>query len=64
MKHLRILSAHRPAKAAYWQEVVCSMAVMINAIMGFTGGSIPFVLYIEEKCDIPVPNDGGGESTS
>ena len=64
MKHTRPISSQVPAKAAYWQELVCSLSVMVNAVMAFTGGSVPFVLYIEDKCDIPVPGSGETDSTA
>lgn len=60
MKHLARISVGTPKRAEQWQEIICSVAVAFNAIMGFFGGESPLGLYIEDKCDIPVPNDTTG----
>lgn len=48
--------------AEYWQEVVCTVAVTVNALMKAFGGSAPFFQFVEEKCDIPVPQTGDDTS--
>ncbi len=58
MKHVRIISSARLAPAALWQEIVCTVAQGINTFLGFLGGSLPVTTYVEDKCDIPVPNEG------
>lgn len=56
MKHLARMTVTTPKPAAEWQEILCSVAVAFNAIMGFFGGASPLGLYIEDKCNIPQPN--------
>ena len=48
-----------PVPSAEWQEFVCAFAVAINSLLSFFGGASPLTLYVEDKCDIPQPNDGG-----
>lgn len=68
MKHIRSISCRRPCGAAVWQDVVCKTAVGLNTFFTFLGGSSPFLMYLEDKCDLPQPNDttdgGTGEETA
>ena len=57
MKHFAQITRSAPAKPAAWQEFVCAFAVALNSLMSFFGGSSPITLYVEDKCDIPVPNE-------
>ncbi len=64
MKHVRSITRGAPAPADLWQEVVCSIFVGVNLLLGLMGGSSPFGLFIEDKCNIPVPNDSSGDTTT
>ena len=55
MKHIVALSVKQPAKAALWQEVVCSVAVALQSLFNFAGGGFPFTDFIVDKCDLPQP---------
>lgn len=57
MKHIVRISKTMPSKGNQAQDAICMLAVIINGIMAATGGSIPFFIYLEEKCDLPVPAD-------
>ena len=36
---------------------MCQVAVGLNAFLDFLGGSSPLLLFVEDKCDLPQPND-------
>jgi len=62
LKHVAHITRNAPAKSADWQEFVCAFTVALNALLSFFGGSSPLALYIEDKCDIPQPNDQAGDT--
>jgi hypothetical protein len=51
MKHIKIVSKRAPAKAAVWQEVLCEVAGVVVGLLGAKGGSVPFLTYLDEKCE-------------
>lgn len=58
MKHIRRITSEIPQRGNQWQELVCVLAVAINALLSFMGGEAPVFQFIEDKCDIPEPNSG------
>lgn len=56
MKHVQTISCKQPQKAAGWQDVLCELAPLLNAVLGAFGGSSPLLGYVDEKCEIPTPN--------
>lgn len=56
MKHIRLLGQSRPTRAAAWQDIVCEIASVINAVVAAFGGASPIAIYVDEKCAIPDPN--------
>ncbi len=50
MKHIRQVSKGSPAKAAVWQDVLCQLAGVVVGLLGAKGGSVPFLTYLDEKC--------------
>ncbi len=64
MKHFRVISNRAPRTAALWQEIVCQVAVGLNIFLEFLGGSSPILLFVEDKCDLPQPNDGTDDTTT
>lgn len=61
MKHMTKVTQSPVAKAGGWQDNVCIIAQTLNAILGFFGGSSPILMYVDDKCAIPAPNDTVGE---
>ncbi|MBI2431709.1 MAG: hypothetical protein HYV26_02430 [Candidatus Hydrogenedentes bacterium] len=59
MKHLTRISKQGPAQAATWQDSVCLVVTMLAEVLGFLGGESPILLYLDDKCTIPQPNDTG-----
>lgn len=57
MKHVTAVTKH-PATAAVWQDVICYSTHAIASIVEAKGGMSPFVTYLDEKCDLPDPNQG------
>lgn len=55
MKHVAAVTK-RPAAAAVWQDVICYSTSAIASIVEAKGGVSPFVTYLDEKCDLPDPN--------
>lgn len=53
MKHIARISQIRPAQANEFQDVFCKMSQVIYDVFGATGGSLPILSYIVEKCDLP-----------
>ncbi|HPO15367.1 MAG TPA: hypothetical protein PLI09_18130 [Candidatus Hydrogenedentes bacterium] len=57
MVHIKRLSSGTPKQGNAWQEFMCAFAVAINALLSAMGGSSPVFVFVEDKCDIPQPND-------
>ena len=57
MKHVCTVSKGMPADAAVWQEIICLAANAISGIVGSKGGASPIVAWVDEKCDLPTPNE-------
>lgn len=57
MKHISKLSQPSLNKAGEWEDFICVVVQTANTILGFFGGSSPFLLFIDSKCAIPTPND-------
>jgi len=55
VKHILVVSKKGPEEAAVWQEAICQFATMMTALTEFKGGSVPFLSYIVDKCDLPDP---------
>lgn len=50
MKHIRHVTKRGPAKAAVWQDVLCEVAGVVVGLLESKGGSVPFLTYLDEKC--------------
>ncbi|MBI2421604.1 MAG: hypothetical protein HYV27_02160 [Candidatus Hydrogenedentes bacterium] len=59
MKHVHPITRCGAGRADAFQDLICIVFTTFNALLGSFGGSSPFGGFIEEKCTIPVPNDGG-----
>jgi len=57
LKHIQRLSSGMPKRGNEWQEFLCTFAVAMNALLKALGGASPVFVFVEEKCDIPVPNN-------
>ena len=57
MKHIRLVSRTMPRGADVWQDIVCSLAHTVNLLAQSKGGTSPIAAAIDDKCDIPVPNE-------
>lgn len=55
MKHIASISQTRPAKANEFQDIFCKFSQVIYDVFGATGGSLPILSYIVDKCDLPTP---------
>lgn len=56
MKHISMVTKMQPAKANDFQYIVCKVADVVNDVLGASGGNIPFLGYIVDKCDLPENN--------
>jgi hypothetical protein len=50
MKHIKQISKRVPARANTWQDFLCALAGVAASLLTVKGGSLPFVSYIDEKC--------------
>ena len=50
MKHIKQVSRRVPAKAAVWQDILCEVAGVVVGLLDSKGGSVPFLTYLDEKC--------------
>ena len=57
MKHIVVVSKKVPGEAALWQEAICQSAHIMAAVLEGKGGLVPGLIYIDTKCDLPVPNE-------
>ena len=62
MKHIKLISDRSPDSAAAWQDAVCAMADVLNAVIQAFGGSSPFVSFVDQKCAFPTPDDPGDDT--
>ena len=46
-----------PRGADVWQDIVCSLAHTLNLLAQSKGGTSPIAAAIDDKCDIPEPNE-------
>ncbi|GMV94618.1 MAG: hypothetical protein KJ060_03590 [Candidatus Hydrogenedentes bacterium] len=51
MKHIKRVTKGTPAKAAVWQDVLCEVAGVVVGLLESKGGSVPFLTYLDEKCE-------------
>ena len=56
MKHVKKLSQARPVQAAAWQDILCELASVLNAVIAAFGGASPIAAYVDDKCALPTPN--------
>ena len=64
VRHLTRITQIQPVRADAVQEFICFTAQAINAFLTIIGGTLPFTTYIEQKCDIPTPNNPGTDTTT
>jgi hypothetical protein len=62
LKHLKHVSTTAPKQAAEYQDLICVGAAALAAFLGFLGGESPAILFIDDKCAIPAPNEGGSDN--
>ncbi len=55
MKHIFCISSAVPMKAADAQDLICQVAHEVALVMEAKGGSLPFVGYLDAKCQIVPP---------
>jgi hypothetical protein len=55
MKHILCVSAKVPAKADGTQDILCEITHEIALVIEAMGGSLPFVSYLDAKCQIIPP---------
>jgi hypothetical protein len=55
MKHILCVSGKVPAKAAEAQDLICTFSHELALIIEAKGGSLPFVTYLDAKCQIIPP---------
>ena len=55
MKHILCVSGEIPAKAAELQDVLCQFTHELALVIEAKGGSLPFVTYLDAKCQIIPP---------
>lgn len=64
MKHCKRITKSLPIVAAPWAEFVCRVSTIWFDILSTKQGSIPFLTYIDEKCqpseDLEGQNNTGG----
>lgn len=53
MKHIRRVTATRPVKADFVQDIICNVALATAALLGQKGGASPILNFINDKCDLP-----------
>lgn len=46
-----------PRGADVWQDVVCSFAHTLNLLVQSKGGTSPVTAWLDDKCDLPEPNE-------
>lgn len=51
MMHVKRITKQGPARADIIQEIICSIAIVLNNIIEATGGSSPFLSVILGKCN-------------
>ena len=51
MKHVRLISQASPANADEFQQFICQSNSIKAGILDMLGGSLPWVTYIESKCN-------------
>ena len=50
MKHIKSITKQGPTSAAAWQEFLCYIIRVVVDMLGATGGSLPILSYLDEKC--------------
>ena len=57
VKHIGVVSKkHMPGKANPFQDVVCEIVHSMAGLLEEKSGFLPLVGYLDEKCNLPVPN--------
>lgn len=64
VKHIKSMSRRGVVAANEYQDLICRLAELFNALLGFFGGASPVGLWIDSKCAIPTPNPGTGTTTT
>jgi hypothetical protein len=54
VKHIKYLTKRTPARANWWQDLICYGALFISNLLSAFGGASPFLDYTTEKCDLPI----------
>lgn len=63
MEHIRHISrcgrveTCTPRKAAVWQDIICYKNHALAELLTIMGGASPMVTFLDQKCDLPQPND-------
>jgi hypothetical protein len=63
VKHLRPFTKRAPEKAELWQEIICSINHLVFGLITAKGGAAPVSQFVDQKCDIPVPNTDSGDTS-
>ncbi len=56
MTHLKGISKSTPAGADAFQDAICIVVNVVNALLGSFGTTSPFGDFLGAKCEIPTPN--------
>lgn len=57
MKHITPVTKSKVARAGQWEDFICVFAQVFNGLLTFFGGASPLMMFIDDKCYIPTPND-------
>ncbi len=53
MKHVRPVNVAKRATA--FEDTVCQIVYIFNAVLGFLGGSSPLGQFLQAKCNYEIP---------
>jgi len=53
MKHMK--PVNRTARATAFEDTVCRIVYIFNAVLGFFGGSSPLGQFLQAKCNYEIP---------
>ncbi|HOJ68529.1 MAG TPA: hypothetical protein PK379_02550 [Candidatus Hydrogenedentes bacterium] len=53
MKHVRLIN--RTSRATAFEDTVCQIVYIFNAVLGFFGGASPLGQFLQAKCNYEIP---------
>lgn len=53
MKHIK--PVNRTSRATAFEDTVCQIVYVFNAVLGFFGGSSPVGQFVQAKCNYEIP---------